>query len=580
MLCRHCHVHTVRGFPVCLHCGVLLRGGVGALQPSQLHSIGSLANFSLQDRCVTIGRGSGNTIRLRDEYASRYHARIWRDPDCYRLEDLDSLNGTAVNGQVVDPGGSVQLRDLDTITLGRTDLQIEQPRSDAVGWRTVVGPVDDGVSAGSGDRDGADDMGRITLLTRPRRKPGWAMKRVASNSGREQYVLRGSNSHAYIRLTQRDVFLWNLMDGDHTVHDLLLAYSNEYGQLALPRIEQLLRQLAQSELIAGPPGPVQSTGPLAQFRRTAFFALTRLELVIPHLDGVFDLMYRRGGWLFFTPVGSAIVLLSALGGLVAFGFSLQHQRVLQFGGAGLVGVTVVLGAYFVAVVLHECAHAVTVKSYGRRVPRAGIMIRMGVPYAFVDTTDIWFEPPDARIMVSVAGPIATLSIASLFSAVALFGPGIVVPALCFQVAFGLYLNTLFNCNPLIPLDGYYALSDLVDTPQLREQASAYFRSGLWSDIRRRKPLSRRQLGLAVFALTSVVSTAIFIVLGVYVWNNRISGLTKAYIPRPLNALVVAAGLTLLFFPVLYGPYVRARTRFRRMHESRRRAPLAQAGAEE
>jgi len=66
---------------------------------------------------VTIGREEGNTIQLNDERVSRYHAKIQMDHDQVVLTDLESTNGTRVNGE------DVQLRNLrygDVVQVGRT----------------------------------------------------------------------------------------------------------------------------------------------------------------------------------------------------------------------------------------------------------------------------------------------------------------------------------------------------------------------------------------------------------------------------------------------------------------------------
>jgi hypothetical protein len=52
------------------------------------------------DSPVSIGREDGNTLRLNDERVSRYHAKVNRDRDHVILVDLDSTNGTRINGQV------------------------------------------------------------------------------------------------------------------------------------------------------------------------------------------------------------------------------------------------------------------------------------------------------------------------------------------------------------------------------------------------------------------------------------------------------------------------------------------------
>src|ERR1700730_10211507 len=50
---------------------------------------------------VTIGREEGNLLRLNDERVSRFHAKVQLDSDDIILTDLESTNGTRVNGRVV-----------------------------------------------------------------------------------------------------------------------------------------------------------------------------------------------------------------------------------------------------------------------------------------------------------------------------------------------------------------------------------------------------------------------------------------------------------------------------------------------
>lgn len=69
---------------------------------------------------ATIGRQEQNDVTLPSDVVSGQHARIFFDDEdnCYVLEDLDSSNGTQLDGtEVVEP---VPLRDLHIITFGRT----------------------------------------------------------------------------------------------------------------------------------------------------------------------------------------------------------------------------------------------------------------------------------------------------------------------------------------------------------------------------------------------------------------------------------------------------------------------------
>ena len=68
---------------------------------------------------VTIGREEGNLLRLNDERVSRFHAKIQIDSDDFILTDLESTNGTRVNGTVVQIR---RLRYGDRVAVGRSLL--------------------------------------------------------------------------------------------------------------------------------------------------------------------------------------------------------------------------------------------------------------------------------------------------------------------------------------------------------------------------------------------------------------------------------------------------------------------------
>lgn len=90
---------------------------------------------------VSIGREEGNTIQLNDERVSRFHIKIQEDHDKVVLTDLESTNGTKVNGE------DVQLRILrvgDMITVGRSVLLYGEPDEIAARLAKLRGAQVDG----------------------------------------------------------------------------------------------------------------------------------------------------------------------------------------------------------------------------------------------------------------------------------------------------------------------------------------------------------------------------------------------------------------------------------------------------
>lgn len=68
---------------------------------------------------VTLGREEGNMLRLNDERVSRFHAKVQFDNGEVILTDLESTNGTRVNGNVVQIR---RLRPGDRVGVGRSLL--------------------------------------------------------------------------------------------------------------------------------------------------------------------------------------------------------------------------------------------------------------------------------------------------------------------------------------------------------------------------------------------------------------------------------------------------------------------------
>lgn len=72
---------------------------------------------------VTIGRSADADVRIEDRYASGFHCRIHSERNRYLVEDLDSTNGTMLNGSPLR--GEAELSDLDEIVIGDTEFRFE-----------------------------------------------------------------------------------------------------------------------------------------------------------------------------------------------------------------------------------------------------------------------------------------------------------------------------------------------------------------------------------------------------------------------------------------------------------------------
>jgi pSer/pThr/pTyr-binding forkhead associated (FHA) protein len=101
---------------------------------------------------LTIGREEGNPIQLNDERVSRFHLKIQEDQGKIVLTDLQSTNGTKLNGENVQLW---VLRPGDVIALGHTML-VFGSREEIAARLAALRGID--LSAGATlDADGLDE---------------------------------------------------------------------------------------------------------------------------------------------------------------------------------------------------------------------------------------------------------------------------------------------------------------------------------------------------------------------------------------------------------------------------------------
>ncbi|MGD8627368.1 MAG: FHA domain-containing protein, partial [Anaerolineae bacterium] len=118
---------------------------------------------------ITIGRAEENELQLTDPKASRHHARIRREGRYFVLEDLDSANGTRVDGVLITQ--THILEHGQRITIGDTEIGYQEPGQAFQDTVTMEG-VPPGVPAGAvpgmmPDRSGMlSDEGRGSGLSK------------------------------------------------------------------------------------------------------------------------------------------------------------------------------------------------------------------------------------------------------------------------------------------------------------------------------------------------------------------------------------------------------------------------------
>jgi len=85
--------------------------------------------IAIEEEPITIGRLPECAIVINDHNVSRRHAQVFRDGDAIIVADLDSTNGTKVNGQSIT---RLRLNNGDVITVGTTRIYFETTQQDGL----------------------------------------------------------------------------------------------------------------------------------------------------------------------------------------------------------------------------------------------------------------------------------------------------------------------------------------------------------------------------------------------------------------------------------------------------------------
>ena len=89
-------------------------------------------SFDLKSETIYIGRDQENDIQIDDKYISRKHLKLQRKGNKYFIQDLNTKNGTFVNGKQINPKELFELGEGHTIVIGMSVICLDEGSSEDV----------------------------------------------------------------------------------------------------------------------------------------------------------------------------------------------------------------------------------------------------------------------------------------------------------------------------------------------------------------------------------------------------------------------------------------------------------------
>jgi CRP-like cAMP-binding protein len=354
-----------------------------------------------------------------------------------------------------------------------------------------------------------------------------------------QITLKNEQDGSYYRLSEEGFFIWQLLDGKHTLRDISLAFHHQYDVFDPGLVSSFIMDLELEGFVEDRPGEgnvnVDTRSPM--LRAAAYIKrIMEASISIENTDAWVSRTYQQGIYLLFTLPAQIIMATIAILGLCAFVWTFQpHLELLNSTHHSLFLIPAAMIAVMATAVFHELAHAYTTKFFGRSVRSFGVGWFWVSPIAFCDTSDMWLSKKSHRVAVDLAGIYWDIFLSGAISLVALWTTGEFISLFLWLLSFILYLGVFANLTPYIELDGYYTLMDLTGIDNLRENATLWLVNDAPATFKNPALFLQHKIYILYWAIC-ILYIALEIIVPYIVMNILLYGLFG--VTHPIIAIIV------------------------------------------
>jgi len=334
--------------------------------------------------------------------------------------------------------------------------------------------------------------------------------------GESQHVMKNHTNKLSYTLDELSYQVWLLINGKHTVKEIQDKISSEWSNATPKMVNVALVNFANEDLL-------KSNIEAKPKKRINIVSAFRIEIgVIKESTAFIGAIHKRIKGILITPLLWASTVFVVLGCIFfagAFASVYADKANFQILGSSVVGF---FFYYFVpllpVIALHEFSHGLALLHYGGSPGEIGTGLLYFGPFFYIDAADSWTLKRHERIVVYMAGNLATLMVGTgiaLANTFASFSPA--VSHFLLMTAFFCFYMTLWNMIPTFESDGYYALADSLNIPNLRHDSFDHIKHSVKAFFLRSKSsqVSKAQKSLttkkkATLILYAILATGFFL----------------------------------------------------------------------
>jgi putative peptide zinc metalloprotease protein len=277
----------------------------------------------------------------------------------------------------------------------------------------------------------------------------------------QQYLLRGPDGQ-FCRLSPLLYRVVEAADGTRDVEAMARHVSETVGkQVSGDNVKWLLKERVGWLVDTGEPSS-GTAAPAAAAPQKVRDPLLGLRFRKPLVgERVMNWLSTPLQFLFSAPA----VMLTMLVGLVVNWWVWQDDRFMKSIQATVshpFGPLAVVGLFFLGTVFHEIGHATALKAGGGRVGVMGVGLYLAWPAFYTDVTDSYRLPRWSRVRVDLGGIYFNLLFGLIMCGLERltgFTPLLFVAVL-------MQIEAIHQLLPLVRLDGYWILADMLGVPDL------------------------------------------------------------------------------------------------------------------